>query len=560
MKIKVNKINSKKSQTFALQILASLLIAVVILLFTTSLIGSTNEQLVTAAQDSGCRAYLNSFNMAGQYIAPAQRLLQEQRLWNQLSLFCKTEFLLFESTNEEYVFSRLSQTARRCNQRYGSGNLRFLDFTQRSGSYCFVCAEIEFENIEAGDLTTYNYLEFGKWMEEEIPRDRNEQAKNSRELSNLIYVDIFGGDEERKLREARQQRLELINRPLVSFESKTMLAAVIEKYDYLENIYHRQLFARDRTYVVYRYNQGLPDNTELTAGLVAGRVALGATRFAPVIGRTVLGCGASLGIACKALVAVAIGSIAIDLINDQFMSSRIETLMTIFLLPGIQVQELNQNQMLLSELIQNRINNPTIEAAINDLSSIPSSYQDSLNNENSITLRNLQLYREFLQQQEISLFSRHFEFATQARTRPELYYFTPRVNMDPHEFDYILLLNISSDIWYAATDEDAELISIDNVREEFNDNELVLEILEELNNINRLNFRDLTTSRIIDESNLDLQISSDEIRNLFTQFLEIHSDTFDIEGYFNFEQYVEIMPQEDFFRECGVVPNTDLRR
>ena len=562
MEVKFKKINSKKSQTLPLQILASLLIAVVILLFTTSLIGSTNEQLVTAAQDSACRAYLNSFNMAGQYIAPAQRLLQEQRLWNQLSLFCKTEFLLFESTNEEYVFSRLSQSARRCNERYGSGNLKFLDFTQRSGSYCFVCAEIEFENIENGDLTAFNYLEFGRWMEEEIPRDRNEERKNSRELSNLIYVHIYG-DEESKLREARQQRLELISRQdSFSFESRTMLASIIEKYDYLENIYHRELFARDRTYVVYRYNLGTPsDNTELTAGLVAGRVALGATRFAPSVGRVVLGCGASLGIACKALVITAVGSIAADLLNDYFMSSRIETLMSIFLLPGVQIQELDQTQITLSNLIENRFNNPQIEGAINDLNSIPSSYKNILNDENTITMRNLRLYEEFMEQQNIRLFIEYFdyEFPTQARNRPELYYFTPRREMDVYNFDYILLLNTSSDLWYAATDEDALLLPLNQIREEFSENSVVLEILEELEYINSLNFLELSTRRTIDETNPNLQITESQITDLFTEFSEIHSRTFDIEGYFNFEQYVEIMPQEDFYRECGVVPNSNLR-
>ncbi|MCH8519979.1 MAG: hypothetical protein LAT82_04465, partial [Nanoarchaeota archaeon] len=59
----------------------------------------------------------------------------------------------------------------------------------------------------------------------------------------------------------------------------------------------------------------------------------------------------------------------------------------------------------------------------------------------------------------------------------------------------------------------------------------------------------------------DTNINQNSLQELVSQIaLRQVSIITNTQDSFDFEQYVEIMPQSDFYRECGVVTNTNLRR
>ncbi|MCH8519631.1 MAG: hypothetical protein LAT82_02655, partial [Nanoarchaeota archaeon] len=252
-----------KSQTLPLQVLAVALIAVVILLFTSGILSSNSERLVTAAQDAACRAYLESSatTIARLGSSIEQLVRAEQTFFGQLPRYCRTEFLILEQRNEEYVSQRFSDAAQRCYNRYGAGELNFLGYTQREGSFCFICAEIEFENADSQDYQSYRYLDIATFMENEIPQQRNEERKNARELANLFYVDIKGGESALINTDLRiQSRFSMYGEDTLPY-----FLNALENYEYFKNIYQREFRVQDKTYVVYRYELTSSDFDSLLA-------------------------------------------------------------------------------------------------------------------------------------------------------------------------------------------------------------------------------------------------------------------------------------------------------
>ena len=449
-----------KSQTLPLIVLASILVSVLVLIFTIGLVGSTGEQLVTASQDAACRVYLEaSASFVARSGTSVEQLARaEQSFFGQLSRYCRTEFLLFEHRDEEYVFGRMSDAAIRCNRRYGSGELQFLDYFQREGSYCFICAEIEFEDADSSSRESFRYRDLGLFMENEIPKERNDERKTALELSNLFYVNVRGGDN--TILETDlfiQSRSSYYTEDLVPYFS-----SVVENYDYFRNIYNREFRVQDKTYIVYRYDLVQDIDNVLATQQLQGVLTSAAYSF----GKKRLGC---MG---KGLAASTVSGPAAPIIG-----------------------------------------------AISTVGCVAGAIGGAFSLYSSISQINLL-------EEDIPRIMSIFEF--------------PNANHEFSQEDEQVLILVNNWISNPSSFSPSDLDRISPF------------ILNNLDSTNRRIYQRIQQGEEINENTLNEFITEVSLRQISVIMRNIES--------FNFEQYVEIMSQGDFYRECGIVSNTNLRR
>lgn len=451
---------SKKAQVTTLNALVTILVAVVIILLSTQLLTANTEQLVTSAQDVACRAYLQSFDSVGRVVSATQQFNEEQRFFGQISQYCRTERLIFDETDQEYVFNRLSQASRRCNERYGAGELDFLAFSQREGSYCFVCAEIEFIRDDDQE-TSFRYTDLANFMEQTIARDRNPEGKNYRELSNLFYVNVNGGKNS-ILR--GQESITALESALIRDESRLALIGISDQFNYLMNIYQRELLTSQKTFVVYRYN--VDGKSDILAGaqlqgttLRAAATGYGQKRiacFAKTAAASTLTslfppAAVAIGVVgttiCAGSAALGAAGMAISAADQQSLSLHYPNIMGIFQFPG-SYEQIPESDLRIIDNLNQKLENPS-SLSFNDLESI-----------------------------------------------------SQRV-------------------------------------------------------INRLNIEEM---RIYERLEDGQTINEEELLSFITSLLrnQVQVTLSGIET-FDFEQYVEILPESDFYRECGIVPNVNMR-
>lgn len=400
----LNNYKKKHSQMGSLQALVTILLAVVIILLSINVLNSNSSQLVSATQDAACRTFLQSYDtLAGRGEATRERFSAESSFFGELVNFCRTELLIFESRDKEDVFNLYSQAARRCYERYGSGNLNFLDFTQRKGAYCFVCAEVEFENVEDGEFQSYSYEELGKWMEEEIPENRNINRENYRDLSNLLYVSLLEGADIRLVRDQIQSQSSEF-----TGESRLAFISLQAQFDYLNSIYTRELPIQEKSYVVYKYeNDDLYNplvGAMVSTGLASRAVRQGAmsyvkkrskcfglagavasTGLVTVGAGTVAGAGIAGICAITTVVEIGVaGAVVYDAMNDQNTLSSLATdMISVFKLPGAQGEISQENEELLYRFSQ--LAQEGIRVRAQDLQDIPVSIVNALPDDERIT-------------------------------------------------------------------------------------------------------------------------------------------------------------------------------
>lgn len=280
-----------KNSLTTLNALGTVVITLLVVILISVILGNSEERLVSAVEDLACRSYLESYNsLAGQALAFQNTYNQKSRFFGEFTRYCRTERILIEETEKEKVYEEISQTTRKCWNRFGSGELNFLDgFTQREGSYCFVCATLNFEDEDL--QVAYSNSDLGRWMENEIPKDKNEENLNYRELSNFFYTDFTQNSENVHIETFRDELISSVSDEEFE-EYRPLLIEVSELFNYLYGVEYRTITPQETQFVVYRYN--LDDSSfETSAAQVATGVATGvALRF----GAKKIACYAAAGL------------------------------------------------------------------------------------------------------------------------------------------------------------------------------------------------------------------------------------------------------------------------
>ncbi|MFP4402278.1 MAG: hypothetical protein ACLFPL_03510 [Candidatus Nanoarchaeia archaeon] len=273
--IQYNNNKYKQAQLFSMRFLVILILAIIIWLLSASMISSNQEAIVSSAQDIACRGFLQTYDaLRGDALNAAAKVTESRNLFSELGRFCKTDKLTFTSTDKEYVQERFAQASRRCYERYGSGELDFLDFTQREGSYCFICAEVEFEDNDQQEA--YQYREIGEWMSENTDPEDNEDDLSYRDLSNIFYITA---DEELTEQDfPRIEDLQFEDEVIENFGSE--LGEINQFIKYVRDTYTREITTTEKSYVVLRYNaEGLSYN-QILIGAGATAAGTAATGYA----------------------------------------------------------------------------------------------------------------------------------------------------------------------------------------------------------------------------------------------------------------------------------------
>ena len=296
-----------KNSLTTLNALGTVVITLLVVILISVILGNSEEKLVSTVEDLACRTYLESYNsLVGQSLAFKDRYNQESKFFGEFTRYCKTEKILIEETEKEKIYQEISETTRKCWNRFGSGELKFLDFTQREGSYCFVCATINFEDEDLE--VAYSNSDLGRWMDNEIPKDKNEENLNYRELSNFFYTDFTQNSENLHIESFRDDLANSLT--LEKYEEyRPLLIEVSELFNYLYGVEYRTITPQETQFVVYRYN--LDDSSfETAATQVAVGVATGAAlRFGAkrIACYAAAGIVAATGVGAPAGAAIAVG-------------------------------------------------------------------------------------------------------------------------------------------------------------------------------------------------------------------------------------------------------------
>lgn len=256
-------------------VLISLVLAFMILILSAVALNSNSEKIVSVTEDLACQAYLQTYSsLAGKVLSIKEQLRTGNQLFAEFTKYCKTDRLYIEGENQEEIFEEYADATRRCWTRYGSGELKFLDFTQREGSYCFVCAKVSFEDKDSEKI--YLYRDLGSWMNEKIPKDDNEEDLSYKELSNLFYTNYgkYGDDDSRNIKDNVDKML--LNEELEDF--RPLLIETAELVNYLYTVETRTIHPKENQYIIFRYNlddSGFENAAAKVATGIATQAALG---------------------------------------------------------------------------------------------------------------------------------------------------------------------------------------------------------------------------------------------------------------------------------------------
>lgn len=307
--------------TISLQALITILLAIVILIFSATSLGSNREQLVSVTEDLACQAYLQTYSsLGGKLLDAGERIRTGNQLFAEFTKYCKTEKIYVEGDIPNEIFEEYAEAARRCWNRYGSGEMQFLDFTQREGSYCFVCAEMSFENREFDGA--YRYRDLAQWMEENKPEKNNDEQLTYMEDSNLFYTAYASNSGGRNLDSFRNSLAQRLEDEELMADYGPLIIETNELFNYLYSVENRVIHPKENQFVIFRYNLDDSGFETATAQVAVGVVSQAALGFgvkkiacyaaAGVVTATGLGApvGAAIAIGCALKGAVTVANTA----------------------------------------------------------------------------------------------------------------------------------------------------------------------------------------------------------------------------------------------------------
>jgi len=303
------KYSKSAEVSISLQALITLMIAVVILILSATALNSNRERVVTVTEDLACQAYLQTYSsLAGKVLSIEEQLRTGNQLFAEFTKYCKTGRIYIEGEIPNEIFEEYAEASRRCWQRYGSGEMKFLDFTQREGSYCFVCAKVSFEDRDFDQA--YRYRDLGVWMEQNKPEEDNEEGLTYKEASNLFYTNYNGNSGGQNPDNIRVSLTNMLQDDDLS-DYTPVLIETSELVNYLYSVETRVIHPEENQFVVFRYNLDDSGFETAAAQVATGVVAQAALGFgvkkiacyaaAGIVTATGLGApvGAAIAIGCS---------------------------------------------------------------------------------------------------------------------------------------------------------------------------------------------------------------------------------------------------------------------
>ena len=269
---------------------ASVLVGIIVILasfFLTSVfIKSSLSSITSLADDNLCRALLASKSTGVGDVAE-----NFGDLFYDIKEQCKKDYIKSNAKNEEEVYLEVAEELRRCSYRYGDGEYDFLSNWKATGNWCFLCGTIEFKNK---NIKESNYIDFTNWIQENSHTLPNGTQKTYYETFNIKIVE----ENVTLIDEIYEDILELSEDPNGIGES---LFSLSERYKEIQDRRSKQFKSDEKLFIVYRFNR--VDESFLTeakqfltggiGGAIAGGIAVALLEDAVINGVTWAVCGAS---------------------------------------------------------------------------------------------------------------------------------------------------------------------------------------------------------------------------------------------------------------------------
>lgn len=257
----------------------------------------TNEIVSTSKDDVLCNTLIQ---------LKGNNLYSIVDLFYQINTRCKVDSILIDSENENDVFKKFADSSVSCYDRYGKGEFDFLEKYKAEGNWCFLCGEVSFENNV--DFNA-NYFDFIEWTKK-ISLPENDSISYY-DYTNFVYSSV-NEDNIGELESLEEDISSLISEVSEGDFPELMDVSLLtlEKYQTIVDYQLKNFDSSQTYYVTYRYDR-LPniDDRLQDAGdaaqsaIIGGLIASAGTEIA--LGFVTGGVGfikASLTISSKLLV------------------------------------------------------------------------------------------------------------------------------------------------------------------------------------------------------------------------------------------------------------------
>lgn len=199
---------------------------------------STQDYISSKQEDLECRALVSLKEKNQEYMTNFLGSLDER---------CKADDIKVENEDKNSTLRPVADMMKRCWFRYGKGEVDFLDSWKTTGSWCFKCASIEFENTEA---KSYSYKEFLEWM-----KNNEFETRKEGETSYYDYLNVVGlNDGDKTSSSEKYTNIEI--------EDTYELVANQGVINFIDSYENKEINPAETTYVTFRYSRIEKDLTE----------------------------------------------------------------------------------------------------------------------------------------------------------------------------------------------------------------------------------------------------------------------------------------------------------
>jgi len=199
------------------------------------------NNLTTESSDIACRSYVSLKGSVP---------VQIGEFFMELNNKCKKDYYSEKVKSEDEAFDLVSESMKRCWNRYGEGKYDFLNSFNKDGNWCFECAEIDFKNsnekIGKESLKYKDYIDY-------LDKKKINETSSYLDYMNLKYYYPSDDDEDQEFVSIKSSLDEILQDG--GDDQKSIALILSDRYSYLNDLRKKEINLDEKVFVVYRYDK-----------------------------------------------------------------------------------------------------------------------------------------------------------------------------------------------------------------------------------------------------------------------------------------------------------------
>jgi hypothetical protein len=233
-------VKNKKSNIY---VFVSIIITILSFFVLLSYYMHISNKITSVSDDLKCRMLvMGKDNVAYSFL---------NTFFNKLNYQCKKDDITLDASNQEQIFQTLADRTASCWYRYGEGKYDFLSKFSGKGEWCFVCSHISFKNSngqvyeynDVGDKNNFIYY----LTHTTYKKDKDGKPITYGEYVNLKYTPVS----KKEITELYKEISSLQGEDNVDKYKGLLLSNLIS----LNDLRSKDIDTSQNLYVVYRYNR-----------------------------------------------------------------------------------------------------------------------------------------------------------------------------------------------------------------------------------------------------------------------------------------------------------------